>query len=58
VRFVIAPEGQVTLSRIARDASTLDDAQVEACVLRQIDRLRFPAKGGGTVTFPFRFDIP
>ena len=30
-------------------------ASVEDCVLRQIAKLKFPAKGGGVVNYPFIF---
>jgi hypothetical protein len=54
VRFVIGADGRVTDSKIDRGKSDLQDAGVEACVLRQINRLVFPAKGGGRVSYPFR----
>jgi hypothetical protein len=55
VSFTIGADGKVSQSKIARDRSTFTDGGVEGCVLRQIDRLVFPARGGGHVVYPFRF---
>jgi hypothetical protein len=55
VRFTIGADGHVTDSKIDANKSDLRDAAVEGCVLRQINRLVFPAKGGGHVNYPFRF---
>lgn len=53
VEFVIDPTGRVEESTIA--SASLDDADVEACVLKIVDSMRFPAPEGGslTVTYPF-----
>ncbi len=55
VNFVIAADGTVKSSRVSADKSTLRNAAVEACVKSQIARLKFPAKGGGVVNYPFVF---
>ena len=55
VRFTIGADGRVTESKIDKNKSDLQDGGVEACVLRQINRLVFPARGGGHVSYPFRF---
>lgn len=55
VNFVIAADGTVKSSRVSPDKSTLRNAAVEACVKSQIARLKFPAKGGGVVNYPFVF---
>lgn len=55
VGFSIAPEGQVTRQKVDSGKSTLRNAAVEDCVLRQIAKLKFPAKGGGVVNYPFIF---
>ncbi|HJL18232.1 MAG TPA: AgmX/PglI C-terminal domain-containing protein, partial [Sandaracinaceae bacterium LLY-WYZ-13_1] len=56
VRFEISPEGRVRTARVS--ASTLNDAAVERCVVRQVRRWRFPPpRGGGLVrvNYPFVF---
>ena len=55
VNFVIAADGSVKSTRIEGGKSSLRNAEVEGCVRRQISRLRFPAKGGGVVNYPFIF---
>ncbi len=55
VSFSIAATGEVTRSKIDGGKSSLRNAAVEECVLRQINKLRFPAKGGGFVNYPFIF---
>jgi hypothetical protein len=55
VTFTIAADGSVKSTRIAPDKSTLRNAAVESCVKGQIARLKFPAKGGGLVNYPFVF---
>lgn len=55
VSFSIAPAGDVTRQKIDGGKSTLHNAAVEDCVLRQIAKLKFPAKGGGVVNYPFIF---
>lgn len=54
--FIIGSTGSVTKSSIAQ--STMNDSAVEACLLRVIERLKFPpCAGGGTaeVTYPWLF---
>jgi hypothetical protein len=54
VAFTIAPEGHV--SRAATKSSTLNNAEVEKCVVTTIQRLKFPAaKAPAHVTYPFVF---
>ncbi|MEZ4367238.1 MAG: AgmX/PglI C-terminal domain-containing protein [Kofleriaceae bacterium] len=55
VNFVIAANGTVKSSRVDPGKSTLRNAAVESCVKGQIARLKFPAKGGGVVNYPFIF---
>lgn len=55
VNFSIAPAGDVTRQKVDAGKSTLHNASVEDCVLRQIAKLKFPAKGGGVVNYPFLF---
>lgn len=55
VNFSIAPAGDVTRQKVDPGKSTLHNASVEDCVLRQIAKLKFPAKGGGVVNYPFIF---
>ena len=54
-RWVIGPEGRVQEARV--EATTLGDAQVERCVVREISRIRFPEPRGGVcaVRWPFVF---
>jgi hypothetical protein len=51
--FVIARDGSVREARITSD--TVGNEAVASCVLRNIRMLRFPAKGGANVTYPFFF---
>ena len=53
VHFVIDAGGNVTSTRIK--SSQIHDAKVESCVRSQIARLKFPAKGGAIVNYPFIF---
>lgn len=55
VAFSIAPAGDVTKQKVDSGKSTLHNDSVEDCVLRQIAKLKFPAKGGGVVNYPFIF---
>ncbi len=55
VNFSIDASGKVTSTRIAGDRSTLKSSGVESCVKRQIQGLKFPAKGGAIVNYPFIF---
>jgi hypothetical protein len=54
--WTIEPSGKVSDAKI--DSSTLYDARAEACILRQVLGLRFPASAAPTRVdvFPFRFD--
>jgi hypothetical protein len=48
--------GMVTGARVVADRSTLSNAKVEACVVRQFKRMIFPARGGAVVTgYPLIF---
>lgn len=54
VAWSITPGGSVTGARIA--SSSLSNARVEGCILRQFRRLKFPAADKGTsANYPFRF---
>jgi hypothetical protein len=55
VNFRISAEGKVTSARIEPGKSSLRNAEVESCVKRQIQGLKFPAKGGAVVNYPFIF---
>ena len=55
VNFRIDGSGNVTSARIEPGKSTLRNADVESCVKRQIQGLKFPAKGGAVVNYPFIF---
>ena len=55
VAFSISADGVVGRNKIDGGKSTLRNDAVEECVLRQIAKLKFPAKGGGVVTYPFIF---
>jgi outer membrane biosynthesis protein TonB len=55
VSFSIDAQGNVTSTRVDHGKSTLGDADVESCVKRQIQGLKFPAKGGAFVNYPFIF---
>lgn len=55
VNFSIAADGTVKSARVVGDKSSLRNAAVESCVNRQILKLKFPAKGGGIVNYPFIF---
>jgi TonB family protein len=56
VKFVIAPDGSVKGSKV--DSSTVNDAEVEACIAKAVARWTFPIPpDGGLVvaTYPFIF---
>lgn len=55
VQWRIDRQGRVSTSRVAK--STLGDAGVEGCIVRQVKRWQFPAPDGGEVdvTYPFLF---
>lgn len=55
VNFVIAADGTVKSTRIDPGGSSLRDEGVESCVRTIVTKLRFPAKGGGIVNYPFLF---
>ncbi|MGE0545590.1 MAG: AgmX/PglI C-terminal domain-containing protein [Kofleriaceae bacterium] len=53
INFVIAADGTVKSSRT--QGGTLRNDGVESCVKSNINRLKFPAKGGAIVNYPFVF---
>jgi len=55
VKFTISPDGSVSKANVDSSRTTLKNAAVNDCVVRQISKLRFPAKGGGVVNYPFNF---
>lgn len=55
IAFTIDAAGKVTQASVDADRSTLHNADVASCVTRQIIKLRFPAKGGAIVKYPFIF---
>jgi hypothetical protein len=55
INFVIAADGVVKSTRVEGGKSTLRNDAVESCVRSNIQRLKFPAKGGGVVNYPFIF---
>jgi len=55
VNFRIDAQGAVTSARVEPGKSTLRNAEMESCVKRQIQGLKFPAKGGAVVNYPFIF---
>ena len=55
IKFSIDPGGTVTKAAPDNGKSTLTNAAVSDCVVRQILKLKFPAKGGGVVNYPFIF---
>jgi hypothetical protein len=59
VAFTIAKDGTIAKAVVDREASTLHDERVEACVLRQLGKLRFPAaKTEAKVRYPLLFSAP
>ncbi|MBX3251038.1 MAG: energy transducer TonB [Myxococcales bacterium] len=57
IAWRINRQGAVTTSRVA--SSTLNNARVEGCIVRQVQRWRFPEPDGGevNVTYPFIFGV-
>ncbi len=56
VSWTIDPSGAVTSANVA--SSTIRNARVEGCVLRQVRAWRFPASDGvSQATYPFSFGI-
>ena len=57
IQWRINLQGSVTSARV--DSSTLRNARVEGCMVRQIRRWRFPNPDGGevVVTYPFIFGV-
>ncbi len=54
ISFSVTPGGDVSNSRVA--SSSLGNARVEGCILRQFGRLRFPTADKPTnASFPFIF---
>jgi hypothetical protein len=54
VNFVIAADGTVKSSKVD-GGSSLRNADVESCIKSNVGRLKFPAKGGAIVNYPFIF---
>lgn len=55
VNFRIEADGKVSKARVVGGKSSLRSGPVESCIVRRVKGLRFPAKGGGVVNFPFDF---
>jgi hypothetical protein len=55
IGFTIAADGVVKSTRVDAAKSSLRNDGVESCVRAQISKLKFPAKGGGVVNYPFIF---
>jgi hypothetical protein len=56
VTWTIDPSGAVTSANVA--STTIHNARVEGCVLRQVRNWRFPASDSPSLpTYPFRFGI-
>ena len=55
VNFRIAGNGKVKSARVVKGKSSLKNKKVSSCIMRQIKKLKFPAKGGGVVNYPFIF---
>jgi TonB family protein len=56
VAWSIDPSGSVTSANVA--STTMHNARVEGCVLRQVRAWRFPASDGSSqATYPFSFGI-
>lgn len=56
VRFIIGPDGRVTVAAVAN--STLASPAAEQCIAHAVQRISFPAIDGGgvvVVTYPFSF---
>lgn len=56
IRFTIAEDG--TVAEASVDRSTIGDANLEPCLLRQFQRMQFPTQPGGgevVVRYPLRF---
>jgi hypothetical protein len=56
VSFAIGEDGKVTGAKLAEPATTLDDEVVTSCIVRQFQRMLFPARGAvAKVTYPLIF---
>ncbi len=58
IKWVIQPDGSATDAMVAPDFTTLNDAEVHACMTARIATWRFPRpKGGGVaiITYPWVF---
>jgi hypothetical protein len=56
IRWTIAPEGTVATASLG--SSSLGNARVEGCVLRQVKAWRFPSSSGpSSVDWPFKFGV-
>lgn len=55
IRFTIGEDGSVTAMEV--EDTTLNDTEVEGCILQRVRRWRFPAPDSGpvTVSYPFIF---
>ncbi|MDP8256958.1 MAG: TonB family protein [Candidatus Alcyoniella australis] len=53
VRFNVGADGSVVSATITQ--STLGDPQVEACILRRVQRMKFPKPVGGSATVNYKF---
>jgi hypothetical protein len=57
--FIIGPSGKITKSAIIAEATTLNDANIQRCVLAVLGRINFPIpRGAGEVevkSFPFKY---
>jgi TonB family protein len=57
VGFTVRPDG--TTKNVAVKSSTVGDPAVEACLVKRVEGLRFPAAGGESrVTWPFQYRRP
>ena len=56
VKFIISGTGQVQMAAVAE--TTVEDPEMESCVVEAVKRIRFPRPNGGgivIVTYPFEF---
>lgn len=56
VKFIISGTGQVQLAAVAE--TTIEDPEMESCVVEAVKRIKFPQPEGGgivIVTYPFEF---
>jgi len=55
IELAIDDDGKVTRAEVLADRSTLDSVEVHACLNLWMMGLKFPAKGGAIVKYPFIF---